>query len=131
MDVHSKLLIVDDVFLSVGSCNKNNRGVVYEGELNVAVFDAAWVTEARRRVLALILPEGIAPADDARAWVEQLERAAMWNNRVWEEWDATGGDLDLDGDPLPMSFQPEGFLYPLAFDVPDECLIEGVGPDMT
>jgi phosphatidylserine/phosphatidylglycerophosphate/cardiolipin synthase-like enzyme len=36
MDVHSKLLIVDDVFLSVGSCNKNNRGVVYEGELNVA-----------------------------------------------------------------------------------------------
>ncbi|MCC7540727.1 MAG: hypothetical protein IT379_31210, partial [Deltaproteobacteria bacterium] len=37
MDVHSKLLIVDDVFLSVGSANKNNRGIVYEGELNVAV----------------------------------------------------------------------------------------------
>ena len=131
MDVHSKLLIVDDVFLSVGSCNKNNRGVVYEGELNVAVYDAAWVREARRRVLSLILPEGIAPSDEARTWVTQLETAAAWNQRVWEEWDATGGDLDLDGDPLPMSYQPEGFLYPLAFDVPDECLIEGVGPDMS
>jgi phosphatidylserine/phosphatidylglycerophosphate/cardiolipin synthase-like enzyme len=131
MDVHSKLLIVDDVFLSVGSCNKNNRGVVYEGELNVAVHDAAWVTEARRRVLSLILPEGIAPSDDARTWVGQLETAAAWNQRVWDEWDATGGDLDLDGDPLPMSYQPEGFLYPLVFDVPSECLLEGVGPDMT
>ncbi len=131
MDVHSKILIVDDVFLSVGSCNKNNRGVVYEGELNVAVYDATWVREARRRVLSLILPDGIAPSDDARTWVTQLETAAAWNQRVWEEWDATGGDLDLDDDPLPMSYQPEGFLYPLAFDVPDECLIEGVGPDMS
>ncbi len=131
MDVHSKLLIVDDVFLSVGSCNKNNRGVVYEGELNVAVYDAAWVTEARRRVLSLILPEGIAPSDDAAGWVTQLETAAAWNQRVWDEWDATGGDLDLDGDPLPVSYQPEGFLYPLFFDVPSECLLEGVGPDMT
>ncbi|MBN8611752.1 MAG: hypothetical protein J0L92_14250 [Deltaproteobacteria bacterium] len=131
MDVHSKLLIVDDVFLSVGSCNKNNRGVVYEGELNVAVYDATWVREARRRVLSLILPEGITPSDDAGTWVTQLATAAAWNQRVWEEWDATGGDLDLDGDPLPMSYQPEGFLYPLAFDVPDECLIEGVGPDMS
>jgi phospholipase D1/2 len=26
MDVHSKMLIVDDEFMSVGSCNKNNRG---------------------------------------------------------------------------------------------------------
>jgi phosphatidylserine/phosphatidylglycerophosphate/cardiolipin synthase-like enzyme len=131
IDVHSKLLIVDDVFVSVGSCNKNNRGVTYEGELNVAVYDAAWARDARRRVLSLILPEGITPSDDARTWVEQLATAAAWNQRVWDEWDATGGDLDLDGDPLPMSYQPEGLLYPLVFDVPDECLIEGVGPDMT
>lgn len=131
MDVHSKLLIVDDVFLSVGSCNKNNRGVVYEGELNVAVYDAAWVRAERRRVLSLILPEGVTPSDDSATWIDQLASAAAWNQRVFDEWDATGGDLDLDGDPLPMSYQPEGFLYPLAFDVPDECLIEGVGPDMS
>jgi phosphatidylserine/phosphatidylglycerophosphate/cardiolipin synthase-like enzyme len=47
--------IGDDVFLSVGSCNENDRSMVYEGELNVAVYDAAWVNEARRRVLSLIL----------------------------------------------------------------------------
>lgn len=131
IDVHSKLLVVDDVFLSVGSCNKNNRGLVYEGELNLAVYDAAWVREARRRVLSLVLPEGMTPSDEPSAWVEQFARAAAWNQRVWEEWDATGGDLDLDDEPLPMRYQPEGLLYPLDFDVPDECLIEGVGPDMT
>ncbi|GAB4213516.1 MAG: hypothetical protein OHK0013_37460 [Sandaracinaceae bacterium] len=131
IDVHSKLLIVDDVFLSVGSCNKNNRGMVYEGELNVAVYDRTWVSQARRRVLSLVLPAGMVPSDDPARWIEQLESAAAWNQRVWEEWDATDGDLDLDGDPLPMRYQPEGFVYPLFFDVPSECLLEGVGPDMT
>jgi phosphatidylserine/phosphatidylglycerophosphate/cardiolipin synthase-like enzyme len=131
MDTHSKILVVDDVFLSVGSCNKNNRGVTYEGELNVAVYDADWVRASRRRLLEIILPEGVTASDDASTWISQMEEAAAWNQRVWDEWDATGGDLDLDGAPLPMTYQPEGLLYPLVFDVPSECLLEGVGPDMT
>lgn len=130
-DVHSKLLIVDDVFLSVGSANKNNRGIVYEGELNVAVYDRAWVTAARERVLSLILPEGVTPAASASAWVTQLEEAAAYNDAVWSRWDAEGGDISLDGDPLPAEYTPRGFVYSMDFDVPSECLIEGVGPDMT
>jgi phosphatidylserine/phosphatidylglycerophosphate/cardiolipin synthase-like enzyme len=131
IDVHSKLLIVDDVFLSVGSANKNNRGIVYEGELNVAVFDRAWVTAARRRALELILPPGEAPEDDAAGWITQLEEMAIRNQIVWDNWDAEGGDISLDGDPLPSEYSPSGLVYPLVFRSPDECLIEGVGPDMT
>ncbi|MCC6873938.1 MAG: hypothetical protein IT378_06450 [Sandaracinaceae bacterium] len=131
IDVHSKLLIVDDVFLSVGSCNKNNRGIVYEGELNVAIYDRDWVGAERRRLLGLILPPGVTPADTAAGWITQLEEAAVRNQIVVDAWDAEGGDISLDGAPLPAEYTPSGFVYPLSFRDPNECLIEGVGPDMT
>lgn len=47
IDNHGKLLIVDDVFLMVGSCNVNDRGLEYEGECNVAVVDPEFVSRAR------------------------------------------------------------------------------------
>ncbi|MCB9620268.1 MAG: hypothetical protein H6724_12580 [Sandaracinus sp.] len=129
IDVHSKMLIVDDVFLSVGSANKNNRGIVYEGELNVAVYDATFVRDQRRRLLGLILPPGTDVSDDA--WITQLAEAASWNDFVFQEWEDEGGDISLDGDPLPENYTPLGFVHTLQFRSPDECLIEGVGADMT
>ncbi len=47
IDNHGKLLIVDDVFLMVGSCNVNDRGLEYEGECNVAVVDRELVARVR------------------------------------------------------------------------------------
>jgi phosphatidylserine/phosphatidylglycerophosphate/cardiolipin synthase-like enzyme len=47
VDNHGKLLIVDDVFLMVGSCNVNDRGFEYEGECNLAVVDSELVGRAR------------------------------------------------------------------------------------
>ncbi|HNS99961.1 MAG TPA: phospholipase D-like domain-containing protein [Polyangiaceae bacterium] len=129
-DVHSKLMIIDDKFLSVGSCNKNNRGLVYEGELNVAVLDAAWVREARRRVFANILPEGTAPTDDVSTWWGQFEAAAAWNDTVFQNWKDEGNDISLDGAPLPAKYRPEGFVFSLEFRTVSDCLIESVGPDM-
>ncbi|MBN1772784.1 MAG: hypothetical protein JXB32_16055, partial [Deltaproteobacteria bacterium] len=92
IDVHSKLLLVDDRFLSVGSCNKNNRGLVYEGEMNAAVLDDATAREARRRVLANLMP-GTTPTDDVPTWWAQLENAAAWNDQVRENWADEGDDL--------------------------------------
>lgn len=132
MDIHSKLLIVDDVFLSVGSANKNNRGLIYEAEMNLAVVDRDWVAEQRRRVVQGMLPAWIDVADDALGadgWIAQLDDMAVWNQSVLEAWDDESGDLDLDGDPLPVSYVPEGFVYPLFWGHPDDCFIEGVGPD--
>ncbi|TNE87088.1 MAG: hypothetical protein EP330_19135 [Deltaproteobacteria bacterium] len=131
-DIHSKLLIVDDLFLSVGSANKNNRGLVYEGEMNLAVVDDVWVSEQRRRVVQGLLPPGETASETALGpggWIEQLRVMATWNQSVVDAWDAESGDLDLDGDPLPAQYQPAGFVYPLSFGIPDDCFIEGVGPD--
>jgi phosphatidylserine/phosphatidylglycerophosphate/cardiolipin synthase-like enzyme len=45
--IHSKFLLVDDRFLSVGSANVNNRSMGYDTELNVA-----WEAEQENRELA-------------------------------------------------------------------------------
>lgn len=45
--IHAKLLIVDDTFLLVGSCNVNDRGFDYEGELSLAVVDPDFVARFR------------------------------------------------------------------------------------
>lgn len=125
IDTHSKMLIIDDAFLSVGSANKNNRGMIYEGEMNVAVLDRAWVRAARERIVANLL--GYAPSGD---WWAELAAAADWNGWVAANWDAAGGDISLDGAPLPVEYTPSGFVYPLAFGSLSDCLIEDVGEDM-
>jgi len=133
MYVHSKLLIVDDTFLSVGSCNKNNRGLVYEGELSVAILSPTWVNTVRRRIFANMLPANTPATDDVDTWWQQFEDAANWNDHVYDNWDDEGWDIDLgDGtQPLPASYTPSGFVYSLDFRTVDDCFIEGVGPDMT
>jgi phosphatidylserine/phosphatidylglycerophosphate/cardiolipin synthase-like enzyme len=127
---HGKISVVDDKFLSVGSTNKNNRGLVYEGELNVAVLDATWVKEQRRRLLAAMLPPGTTPTDDSAEWIAQLREAATWNDSVYQNWEAAGGDISLDSAPLPAEYVPRGFLYSLDFRTSDYCLLESVSPDM-
>ena len=131
MDVHSKILIVDDVFLSVGSANKNNRGIVYEGELNVAVLDRTWVRAARRRILGNILPPGASVSDDAGEWYRALGDAARYNDAVRERWRMEGDDISLDGAPVPEDHIPRGFVYTLTFRRIENCLFESVGPDMS
>ncbi len=131
IDVHSKLLIVDDTFMSVGSANKNNRGLIYEGEMSVAVHDATWVRDARRRVIANLLQPGATVGDDVATWRNQLIQAAAWNDGVSARWDAEGGDISLDGAALPAAYAPRGFVYSLDFRDVNQCLLEDVGPDMT
>ena len=44
---HAKLMIVDDLFLTVGSANINDRSFEYEGDINLAVADSEWAKAAR------------------------------------------------------------------------------------
>ncbi len=131
IDTHAKMLIVDDKFLSVGSANKNNRGIVYEGEMNIAVVDPVWVTAARRHILANMLPAGTAVSDDAVTWWTQMRNAALANDAVWTAWDDEGGDIHVpSGQSIPARYIPHGTLYSLDFRGLSECLIENIGPDM-
>lgn len=118
IDVHAKMLVVDDVFMSVGSANKNNRGLVYEHELNAAVLDRGFVTASRRRMLASLAPD-VPETDDANVWFAHIRGVAEENARRQL----------ANKDPQRAIQAPNGFYYPLA--APTRCLLATVGPDTT
>lgn len=79
--IHSKLLIVDDRFLTVGSANLTNRSVGVDTELNATVetLDAAdalgqSIASARRSLLAEHL--GVTELDEGAGIVQQLDTMA-------------------------------------------------------
>ncbi|MBM4366564.1 MAG: hypothetical protein FJ102_10130 [Deltaproteobacteria bacterium] len=130
MDVHSKIRIVDDRWLSVGSCNFNNRGYLYEGEMDVVVYDRDVVTAARRDIFAnLVGPDWEGElTDDPRQNLEVLRDAAGENQLRWDWWAEYGPDLDVDDAEAEWQrSRPSGFVYPLEMDHAYEW---DVGPDL-
>jgi len=51
--IHSKLMLLDDSFFTLGSANLNLRSMAVDSEINVASDDVGKSTELRRRVWAL------------------------------------------------------------------------------
>ena len=129
IDTHSKLRLVDDRYLSVGSCNWNNRGYKYEGELDIAVLDAATAREARQRVFENLAGSGWTDllSDDGQNNLDVLALAAADNQAILEWWEEHGGDLDIDEAQDQWSvYQPSGFVYPL--EISGDYQFD-VGPD--
>jgi phosphatidylserine/phosphatidylglycerophosphate/cardiolipin synthase-like enzyme len=52
VDVHAKAMVIDDVWLTVGSANINDRGFRTEGEINAVVLDKALGKDLRKRLMA-------------------------------------------------------------------------------
>jgi phosphatidylserine/phosphatidylglycerophosphate/cardiolipin synthase-like enzyme len=127
---HSKLRIVDDRYLSVGSCNMNNRGYLYEGELNVSVLDEALAAEARRSILAQLVGSDHASrlGDDMAANLELLRAVSEENAEIAAWWDEAVWDLEADeAEARWRVYRPSGFVYPLEIDADYEW---DVGPDL-
>jgi phosphatidylserine/phosphatidylglycerophosphate/cardiolipin synthase-like enzyme len=127
--LHSKLVIVDDRYLSVGSANKNNRGLLYEGEANVAVLDETWVREQRVALLTNLLGPEFAPSmtDDFDQTFALLKEAAAANDAAVRWWEANADDLDAESALASESVTwPSGFLFPL--ELPTTSVVRP-GPD--
>ncbi len=88
VDNHAKLMIVDDLFLTVGSANINDRSFEYEGEINIAMADPERAKAARLDVWTEHLnddPRLTGDIDgDMAIWLEHAE-----HNRRYLE-----GDVD-------------------------------------
>ena len=75
--IHSKLMIVDDVFTTHGSANINTRSMQVDSELNIA-HEWMSVTQALRRRLWDLHTDGKGVQDDAssafKAWQDIIKR---------------------------------------------------------
>ena len=129
IDTHSKLRIVDDRYLSVGSCNFNNRGYLYEGELNVAMLDEATVTAARTAVFDNLVGDEWSGmlSDDAQNNLDVLRIASAENETRLQWWEENAADLDAEEAESEWDqSRPSGFVYPLEISEGYEW---DVGPD--
>ncbi|MBW2257630.1 MAG: hypothetical protein JRI25_23955, partial [Deltaproteobacteria bacterium] len=130
LDVHSKITIVDDRYLSIGSANKNNRGFLFEGELNVAVLDDQLARDARERIFRNLVGPALANqiSDDADANFQLLQQTAVANDELVADWKIWIETLDIDTVlDLAAIYRPDGFVYPLT--VADDYWFD-VGPDL-
>jgi len=113
---HSKLRIIDDRYLSVGSCNFNNRGYKYEGELNLSVLDETTAIDTRRHIYQnLVGPDWWAYlSDDAQNNFDVMAAAAEFNLELSDWWEENAPLLDADeANEYWPDYRPSGFLYPL------------------
>jgi len=130
MDTHSKLRLVDDTYLSVGSCNFHNRAYLFEGEMNVSVLDPTTVRDVRRRVFANLVGPAWAPmlTDDPANNFDVLALAAADNAALLAWWEENASDLDADEAEAAWSeYHPSGFVYPL--EISSDYMFD-VGPDI-
>jgi phosphatidylserine/phosphatidylglycerophosphate/cardiolipin synthase-like enzyme len=128
--IHSKLVIVDDVYLSVGSANKNNRGMLYEAEANVSVLDHSWVSAVRQRVFDNLLGPywSAQQTGDPVTDFVLFDLAAEDNAYVVNWWleSAELMDDEAEADYWDNLVYVSGFLYPL--DLGTDWWFE-LGPD--
>jgi phosphatidylserine/phosphatidylglycerophosphate/cardiolipin synthase-like enzyme len=103
--VHAKLMIVDDVFLGVGSANLNRRGLFHDGELNIFTMPEALKAIATNPIVALReklwaemldLPGAMASGllADPVAAAKLFERSPFFGNRF----------VDIDAYPNHLMF---------------------------
>ena len=78
VDVHAKVLIVDDEWLTVGSANINRRGFRYEAEINAAILNKKTARDLRIRLMAEHLK---IPDRDAEAKLGDIDAAFQ----LWEK----------------------------------------------
>lgn len=53
IDIHAKLMIIDDTFITVGSANMNQRSMSVDSEINVAAIGSLYAADLRQRVFEL------------------------------------------------------------------------------
>jgi phosphatidylserine/phosphatidylglycerophosphate/cardiolipin synthase-like enzyme len=94
--IHAKIAVIDDTWLTVGSANLNNRGLITDGEMNVAVRDAALAKSLRVDLWAEHLGLSRAEVDSADP-LQLID--TVWRDRAAEN----AAILERGDRPLPCS----------------------------
>ena len=96
--VHAKIMLVDDAWATIGSCNLHANSLFGHSEMNVAVWDSDVVRALRCQLLLEHLAQDTEHLDDQLA-MQLYQRIARENAARWE-----AGDVDWQG--LACSLNP-------------------------
>ncbi|WP_285646948.1 phospholipase D-like domain-containing protein [Pseudomonas sp. NBRC 100443] len=88
--IHSKLMIVDDVFMTLGSANINTRSMEVDSELNICHEDAG-ITKPLRQSIWGIHTKGMGAQDDPAEAFKQWQLIINQNKSRLESNRASGG----------------------------------------
>ena len=101
--IHSKLLLIDDTFFTLGSANMNQRSMAVDSEINVATIDPVCARDLRKRIWGQL--SGNQPdcngGDGSRADVA----------KAFREWVKL---MDVNGKRRDKNMRMTGFLLLLA-----------------
>ena len=99
--IHSKLMLIDDSFLTMGSANLNERSMVVDAEINISTDNAPAATDLRSRVWGM--HTGDAPDCNPASWDAKGIADAFV---AWEKLIKANAEAKVAGD------KPTGFLQP-------------------
>jgi phospholipase D1/2 len=94
--IHSKLMIIDDVFLTVGSANLNQRSMSSDSEINVGLTGLKFVAPLWRRISDMQLGEEGSDVE-LPEFFKNWEGRMGDNRAIWKE-----GRAPLTGFLLPF-----------------------------
>jgi len=100
--VHSKLMLIDDAWATVGSCNLHRPSLFGNGELNAAISDPETVRAFRVALFQEHLAQDTSAIDD-RAALQLFRRIARENRRRHENGDPLWQGLALSLDVATYS----------------------------
>jgi cardiolipin synthase len=99
--VHAKIMLIDDAWATIGSCNLHANSLFGHSELNAAIWDADTVRALRRKLLMEHLGEDTEPLTDSEA-MQHYRRIARENAAKWQ-----AGNFDWRG--IACSLNPETY----------------------
>ena len=104
--VHSKLMLIDDEWASVGSCNVHHYSMNGNGELNAAVWDRAFVRALRVELLREHLGSDTSELTDAEA-LDHFRVVAQANRRRHESHDSWWQGMAIALDATSYGVEPQ------------------------
>jgi phosphatidylserine/phosphatidylglycerophosphate/cardiolipin synthase-like enzyme len=104
--IHSKLLLVDDGFITLGSANLNQRSMAVDSEINIATDDSHHARDLRRRVWSQLSGGLISGENGTKKEIADAFR--NWSDLMLENRKKKNSDSERAADK-----KMTGFLLPL------------------
>jgi phosphatidylserine/phosphatidylglycerophosphate/cardiolipin synthase-like enzyme len=100
--VHAKLMLIDDVWATIGSCNLHANSLYGHSEMNASVWDSNAVKALRCQLFLEHLGQDTCHLDD-RSAVQLYQSIAYRNDSRWRD-----GNDDWDGS-IACSLKPQAY----------------------